>query len=157
MNLRFAGLPRPGASLHMHHAGFGDVDDDESGTLIFDGSSGRISGGESAADNLFGAGLGSVKGRLVWEFIPDMRIGRTLSRHHAPAAAGHWARVDWQYVEALDVLKRSFEIAIHLSRRMTNGQEVFVLHFHRPGHAMFSPKDRPSAMTGPNSNSGTSS
>lgn len=138
MNLRFAGLPRPGASLHMHHAGFGDVGDDENGTLIFDGE-GRICGGGAAADSLFGAGRERITGRLIWEFIPYMLVGKSALGQHARSTAVLWTRVHWQYFDARDVLGRSFEIAIHLSRRMTNGQEVFVLHFHRPGQTLFSP------------------
>jgi len=48
-------------------------------------------------------------------------------------------RDDWQHFEALDVLGRSFDIGIRLSRRMTSGQEVFVLNFHRPGQPLSSP------------------
>lgn len=142
MNRSFAGLPRPGASLHMLHAGLGDVADDENGTLMFD-RSGRICGGGAAADSLFGAGRGRITGRMISEFIPDMLVGKSSAGRLARSAAARWARGDWQYFDALDVLGRSFEIAIHLSRRMTNGEEVFVLHFHRPGQARFSPRALP--------------
>lgn len=138
MNSRFAGLPRPGASLHMLHAGFGEGGDDEYGTLIFDGG-GRICGGGTAADSLFGAGRGRITGRLIWEFIPDMLVGKTLPRRHARSTAAPWTRINWQYFDALDLLGRSFEIAVHLSRRITNEEDVFVLHFHRAGQALFSP------------------
>lgn len=138
MNLSHAGLPRPGASIHTLHPGFGDVGSDEYGTLIFDGD-GRISGGGTAADSLFGAGRGRITGRLISEFIPDMPIGKSTPDHHARSAAALCEKTDWQHFDALDVLGRSFEIAIRLSRRMTNGQVVFVLNFHRPGQALFSP------------------
>lgn len=142
MNPGYAGLPHPGASIHTLHPGFGDVGNDEYGTLIFDGD-GRIGGGGAAADSLFGAGRGRITGRLISEFIPDMLVGTGSPDHHERFAAALCERTDWHYCEALDVLGRSFAIAIRLSSRMTNGQEVFVLNFFRPGEALFSPGASP--------------
>lgn len=138
MNPSHAGLPHPGALTNMLHPGFGDVGNHEYDTLIFD-AYGRICGGGAAADSLFGAGRSRISGRLISEFIPDMRVAKTSPGHHALSAAALCERLDWQHIEARDVLGRTFTIAIRLSRRMTSGQEVFVLNFHRPGQALFSP------------------
>lgn len=138
MNSLYAGLMQPDASPLIVHSGFGDAGNDGYGTLIFD-ADGRICGGGAAADSLFGAGRGRITGRLVSEFIPDMSIGRSSPGNHERSVAALCERDDWQHFEARDVLGRSFDIGIRLSRRMTNGQKVFVLNFHRPGQALFSP------------------
>jgi cyclic beta-1,2-glucan synthetase len=53
------------------------------------------------------------------------------------------ATSDWQQFEAMDVHGRGFAVGIRLSRRMTNGHEVFVLNFCRPGEALFAPTGSP--------------
>ncbi len=138
MNSRHAGLPHPDTSPHILHSGFGDVGNDGYGTLIF-AADGRICGGGAAADSLFGAGRGRITGRLISEFIPGMPGGNNSPGNHPRSAAALCEMDDWQQFEALDVLGRSFDIGIRLSRRMTNGEEVFVLNFHRPGQALFPP------------------
>lgn len=137
MNPINADLSRPDTSLHILHSGFGDVGNDGYGTLIFD-ADGRICGGGAAADSLFGAGRGRISGRLMSDFIPDIRPDGSSPGHHARSVAALCEGDDWQQFEAQDVLGRSFDIGIRLSRRMTNGQEVFVLNFHRPGQPLFS-------------------
>lgn len=133
-----ATLPHRGALTRSPHSGFSNVGNDECGSLIFDGG-GRICGSGAAADSLFGAGQGRIIGRLISEFITDIRPDGSPTGGHAQAPAALCEKSDWQGFEAADALGRSFAIAIHLSRRMTNGREVYVLNFRRPGQGLFSP------------------
>lgn len=112
------------------------VGNDEYGTLIFD-RSGRICGSGAAADNLFGAARGRITGRMISVFIPGIDPDGGSSAHHTSSLASLCDRSDWQKFEAMDVLGRGFAVEILVSRRMTDGQEVFVLNFYRPDEALF--------------------
>ena len=158
MNSRHAGLPHPDTSPHILHSGFGDVGNDGYGTLIF-AADGRICGGGPAyVDQRLGVTAEAfARINASWPTIYWKRRGRRFSVriisdfiagffgvnnspvNHPRSAAALCEMDDWQQFEALDVLGRSFDIGIRLSRRMTNGEEVFVLNFHRPGQALFPP------------------
>lgn len=136
------GASRAGESTHAFHPVCDPVGNDEYGTVIFDGG-GRIRGCGAAADSLFGAGQGRITGRLISQFVPDIHCGEGAPGYHATSLASLCATSDWQQFEAMDVHGRGFAVGIRLSRRMTNGHEVFVLNFCRPGEALFAPTGSP--------------
>lgn len=137
MDTNYANTPHAGESSHTLHLGGKQVGNDDYGTLIFD-RSGRICGSGAAADNLFGAARGRITGRLISEFIPDIHFEDRSPGYHARSLAALCETSDWEQFEAMDVLGRGFAVEIRVSRRMANGQEVFVLDFYRPGEALFS-------------------
>lgn len=137
MTTSFANLPRAGNSSPAFHLGGRQIGNDEYGTLIFD-LSGRICGSGAAADNLFGAARGRITGREISEFIPCIHVDGGVSGYRARSLASLCEISTWESFEAMDVLGRGFAVEILVSRRMTNGQEVFVLNFYRPGEMLFS-------------------
>lgn len=136
MDTNYASMSHAGASSRTLHFSGKQVGNDEYGTLIFD-RSGRISGSGAAADNLFGAARGRITGREISVFIPDIHSDGGSPGDHARSLAALCERDDWEPFEAMDVLGRGFMVEIHVSRRMTNGQEVFVVNFYRPGEPLF--------------------
>lgn len=137
METHYANMPQGGASRHTPHLSGDQVGNDEYGTLIFDGS-GRVCGAGAAADNLFGAARGRITGREISVFLPDIQLDDAAAGYHARSLAALCESSDWEPFEAMDVLGRGFAVEIRVSRRMTNGQEVFVLNFYRPGEPLFS-------------------
>ncbi len=137
MDTNYANMPHAGTSSPTFHLGGKQVGNDEYGTLICD-RSGRICGSGAAADNLFGAARGRITGRLISVFIPGIHLDGGSPDHHARSLASLCEKSEWEQFEAMDVLGRGFAVEIRVSRRMTNGQEVFVLNFYRPGAALFS-------------------
>ena len=137
MDTHYANMPHPGESSHTFHLGGRQVGNDEYGTLIFD-RSGRVCGSGAAADNLFGAAQGRITGRPISMFIPGIHLDGGSPGHQARSLASLCERSDWEQFEAMDVFGRGFAAEILVSRRMTNGQEVFVLNFYRPGKSLFS-------------------
>lgn len=136
MDTNYANTPHAGASSHTRHLSGKQAGNDEYGTLIFD-RSGRICRSGAATDNLFGAARGRITGREISVFIPDIHLDGGSPGDHARSLASLCERSDWEPFEALDVLGRGFAVEIRVSRRMTNGQEVFVLNFYRPGEPLF--------------------
>lgn len=138
MDTNYANTPHAGESSHTLHLGGKQVGNDDYGTLIFD-RSGRICGSGAAADNLFGAARGRITGREISVFIPGIHLdGGGSPGYRARPLAALCETSDWEEFEAMDVLGRGFAVEIRVSRRMANGQEVFVLNFYRPGEALFS-------------------
>lgn len=136
MDTDYANMLHPGASNHTPRPGGRLIANDEYGTLIFD-RSGRICGAGAAADNLFGAARGRITGREISVFIPDIHLDCGSPGYRARSLALLCESSDWEPFEAMDVLGRGFAVEIRVSRRMTNGQEVFVLNFYRPGEPLF--------------------
>jgi len=136
MNTHYANTPPAAESSHTFHLGGKQVGNDEYGTLIFD-RSGRICGSGAAADNLFGAAQGRITGRMISAFIPGIDPAGGSPGHHTSHLASLCERSDWENFEAMDILGRGFAVEILVSRRMTDGQEVFVLNFYRPDEALF--------------------
>lgn len=137
MDTNYANTPHADESSPTLHLGSKRVANDEYGTLIFD-RSGRICGSGAAADNLFGAVRGGITGRAISVFIPDIHLDGSSPGYQARSLASLCERSDWEPFEAMDILGRGFAVQIRVSRRMTNGQEVLVLNFHRPGKPLFS-------------------
>lgn len=137
MDTSYANMPHTGESSHTFHLGGKQVGNDEYGTLIFD-RNGRVCGSGAAADNLFGAAQGRITGRLISAFIPDIHLDGGSPGYHARSLTSLCEKTDWEQFEAMDALGRGFAVEIRVSRRMTKGQEVFVLNFYRPGEALFS-------------------
>ena len=137
MNANYANTAHAAATSHTIHLGGRQLGNDEYGTLIID-RRGRICGSGAAADNLFGAARGRITGREISVFIPDLHPDGGSPGDQAGSLASLCERNDWQSFEAMDVIGRGFVVEILVSRRMTNGEEVFVLNFYRPGEPLFS-------------------
>ena len=112
------------------------IGNDEYGTLIFD-CLGRICGGGSVADNVFGAGQRRLTGLMISAFIPDIIPEGSVLRYDAISLASLCESGDWHRFNAKDILGCGFVVEIRVSRKMTNGKGVFVLNFHRPGETLF--------------------
>ncbi|MDP1635192.1 MAG: hypothetical protein Q8L69_11000 [Gallionellaceae bacterium] len=140
MNHSYTSTHRAGESGNTFHPACSPVANDDYGTLILDGL-GRICGGGAVADSLFGAGQHRITGQLISDFIPDLHFGRDPPGYHGISLDALCTRSDWQHCEAMDILGRGFTVGIRASRRMTNGKEVFVLNFHRPGVPLFARRD----------------
>lgn len=141
MGHSYASALRAGGSRHSFRPVCDPVGDDY-GTVIFDGL-GRICGCGAAADSLFGAGQSRIAGQLISEFIPDIHVGENSPGHRTMFLDSLCATSDWQHCDAMDVLGRGFNVGLRVSRRITNGKEVFVLNFHRPGVPLFAQIDSP--------------
>lgn len=137
MNTYYANAPHAGKAGPSLYIGGKQIGNDEYGTLIFD-LSGRICGSGAAADNLFGAARGRITGREISEFIPCIQVDGGAAVYRARSLDSLCEISAWESFEAMDVLGRGFAVEILVSRRMTNGQEVFVLNFYRPGEMLFS-------------------
>ena len=142
MNHSDTGAQRAHVSGNTYHPVCDPVANDDYGTLIFDGQ-GRICGCGAVADSLFGAGQRRITGQLIPDFIPDIHFGTHPSAYHAISLDAFCARSDWYHCEAMDILGRGFNVGIRVSRRITNGKEVFVLNFYRPGVPLFAQIDSP--------------
>lgn len=144
MNHSDTSAHRAGVSGNTYHSVCdpvaNDNDNDNYGTLIFDGQ-GRICGCGAVADSLFGAGQRRITGQLIFDFIPDIHFGTNPPGYHSISLDALCARSDWQHCEAMDIFGRGFNVEVRVSRRMTNGNEVFVLNFHRPGVPLFARMD----------------
>jgi hypothetical protein len=73
---------------------------------------------------------------MISAFIPDILLEGSALRYDALSLATLCESCDWQRFNATDVLGRGFVVEIRVSRKTTNGKEVFVLNFHRPGKAL---------------------
>jgi hypothetical protein len=136
MGTSYASTPQACSLPPARHNVCNPVGNDEYGTLIFD-CRGRICGGGSAGDTVFGADQGRPTGRMISSFIPDILLQRSALRYDAISLASLCESSDWHRFNAKDVLGRGFIVEIRVSRKQTNNKEVFVLNFHRPGRSLF--------------------
>jgi hypothetical protein len=74
---------------------------------------------------------------MISAFIPDILLEGSALHYDAISLASLCESSDWHRFNATDVLGRGFVVEIRVLRKMTNGKEVFVLNFHRPGKALF--------------------
>lgn len=136
MDTGYASTPHTGSSPPTFDHVYNPAGVYEYGTLIFD-CRGKICGGGSAADSVFGAGQTRLTGWMISAFIPDILLEASTLRTDAISLASLCESSDWHLFNAKNVLGRDFVVEIRVSRRMTNGKEVLVLNFHRPGKALF--------------------
>jgi PAS domain-containing protein len=108
------------------------VDKSECVTLIVDGQ-GKIHGCDAAVENLFGTGHGVLIGQAVSAFIVGILFEGNTPGDNARQLARLCANHDWQKFEALSADGNGFSIEVNTARKITNGQEVFVLNLRRPG------------------------
>jgi hypothetical protein len=74
---------------------------------------------------------------MISAFIPGISLEEGALRSDAVPLASLCESSDWRRFNAKNVLGRGFVVAIRVSRKVTNGEAVFVLNFHRPGMALF--------------------
>jgi hypothetical protein len=86
---------------------------------------------------VFGAGQSRLSGQMISAFIPGIHLERNALRYDAISLTSLCESCDWHRFNAKDILGRGFVVEIRVSRKMTNGKEVFVLNFHRPGKSLF--------------------
>lgn len=110
------------------------LDGDGYSTLIVD-RLGRICGCGVAAEDVFGASRSRLVGRQVAEFIAGIFQNDGSSSGNAPDLAGPCNGGTWRTLEATDARGAVFAVDIRVSRRLTGGQEVFVLSLRQPGNA----------------------
>lgn len=99
--------------------------------LIVDGL-GRIHGCGAAIEKLFKASHGQLIGRPVSAFIAGLLPEGSSPAEIARQLAQLCTQDNWRKFTAVDAQGGAFPIEIHLSRRMTEGQTVFVFNMRRP-------------------------
>lgn len=100
-------------------------------TLILD-AGGVICACGAAAERLFGTSQSRLIGRRIPEFIVGILFEGNSPSENARQLNRLCAESRWQAFEAMDARGTVFAVEIHLSRKMTTGQEVFVLGLRRP-------------------------
>ena len=152
--LTFAEQVRPNAAqrekaAHAALAVFTEVEDD---SRVFDHATanpanrgeydalilnrvGRVCGFEVAAETLFGARQRRLmKGRRISDFVVGIILEGSSPDDDARQLHRLCADNNWQQFEAIDSHGISFAVEIRLSRRMTDGQDAFVLDFRGQGY-----------------------
>lgn len=120
-------LTQGSSKPRLFHAAANLIKGREPGALMVDGM-GRIRGSGASAENLFGPGRIRLIGRRISEFIGGLFPEGSSPSHNARYLAYLSADGEWRKFVAKDVGGKEFAVEISLSRRMTEGQEVFVLN-----------------------------
>lgn len=126
------GLSQDPSKISAEPAAANPTNSTEYGMLIFD-ASGRISGCDAAAERQFGTSQSRLLGRRIPEFIVGILFDGNSPSENARQLGRLCAEHHWQAFDAMDAHGNVFAVEIHVSRKMTNGQEVFVLGLRRPG------------------------
>lgn len=117
---------------HASEVGFAKrVDGDGQSTLILDGL-GRICGCGVAAEDIFGATRGRLIGRPVADFIRGIDLDEGPAFDEVRSLAGPADAGVWRTFEATDARGIVFAVDVCLSRRVSDGQVVFVLGLRQP-------------------------
>ena len=101
------------------------------GTLIVDGL-GRIHGCGAPVEELFAAGHGRLIGRPVSALIAELFCEESSPGDQARQLTLLCTGNNWRRFEAIDTHGHGFTVEIKVSRRMTDGQAVFVFNMRRP-------------------------
>ena len=84
---------------------------------------------------LFGANQVGMIGRRISEFIAGLFLEGNSPSYNARYLAYLCVDGEWRRFVAKNTRGQEFAIEISLSRKITEGQEVFVLNFRQPGEA----------------------
>lgn len=107
----------------------------EHAALIVDGA-GNIRGCGAAVEDIFGASRGRLLGKPVSTFIAGLFAQGGAPGHDARYLAHLSADAGWREFEATDARGQGFVVEVDVSRRMAEGEEVFVLNLRQPRRAI---------------------
>ena len=128
-----ASVQHPGDLKHSRDAVAANlIDGSGCGTLIVD-ARGRICGCGVAAEDIFVASQSRLIGRQVAEFIAGIFPKENSSPHNAVNLDRLCETGAWEAFEATDARGCGFAVEIHVSRRVKDEQEMFVLSLRQPG------------------------
>ena len=104
---------------------------DDCATLIADGM-GRICSCGSAVEDIFGASRSRLLGKSISVFVPALFCDEVLPSDNVRYLAHLCADGEWQKFAAADARGRGFAVEIRVSRKVADGEDVFVLDLRRP-------------------------
>lgn len=119
----------------MFHAAANLENRSEYGTLILD-RVGRILNCGASVEKMFGASQFRLLGTRVSALISGLLLGGSSPSYNARYLACLCADGEWQEFEGMDTGGNKFAVELKLSRRTTDGQEIFLLNVRRPKEAI---------------------
>lgn len=100
-------------------------------TVIVD-ALGIICGCGVTAEDLFKASQSRLIGRRISELVVGFLFEGNSPANDMQQLLRHCSLGCWQRFEAMDARGLIFSLEVHVMRRITGGQEVFVLNLRRP-------------------------